>query len=354
MRDVAAAAGVSAAAVSRHLNKTLALPPATAGRIDRACAQLGYQPNQLAKRLSIGCSETIGLMTPEISNPFFAALAAAVENEARDLGHSLLITSTDGDPGREIAGIGRLTSRQVDGVLVLTNRPDDGQLRDTIDGRPDVVLLDEDVPGATVARIFVENHGGAAAATRALIQAGHRRIAHIGGPEHLFSTGERFAGFLQAMQEAGLTVEPRLVRFGTYDRSAGLAATRDLLAQPAPPTAVFTGSDYIAIGVLAGSREAGLSVPGDVSLASFDDMPFADLLDPPLTTVRQPIDELGRQGVRTLIQQIRTRTISGLRRLPVLLVERHSVASPRMPKRRRAPVPGREAAGVAASAQPPL
>ena len=329
IRDVAAAARVSPSAVSRHLNKTLALPPATAARIESACTALGYRPNHLAKRLSLGQSEMIGLATPEISNPFFAALAAAAEAEAQEAGYSLLITSTSEDLAREIANIDRLASGQVDGMLVLTNRPDDGQLKRLIDGRTDVVLLDEDVPGARVARIFVENEEGAAAATTALIAAGHRRIAHVGGPKDLFSARERFAGFTAALARAGLPCDGRLVRFGTYDRASGLASIRALLAEMPAPTAVFTGSDYIAIGVLAGLREAGLSVPADVSIASFDDMPFADLLDPPLTTVRQPINDLGRQGIRTLLQQIRSGEITGTRRLPTVLVERHSVMPPK-------------------------
>ena len=345
IRDVAAAAGVSSAAVSRHLNKQVVLSASTAARIDRACAYLDYRPNQLAKRLSLGFSETIGLVTPEISNPFFATLAAAAENEARESGYSLLITSTNGNLDREIANIDRLASRQVDGMLILTNRPDDGRLRDLIDGRSDVVLLDEDVPGADVARIFVENEQGAMAATRVLIDAGHRRIAHIGGPKELLSARERFAGFAKALSGAGLTIDASLVRFGAYDRSDGLVAIRDFLAQSPPPTAVFTGSDYIAIGVLAGLREAGLSVPADVSLSSFDDMPFSDLLDPPLTTVHQPIEELGRQGVRTLLGQIRNGAGSGLMRLPTALVERRSVMPPKRTRRNRTPA---SATGTAA------
>jgi LacI family transcriptional regulator len=328
IRDVAEAARVSPATVSRFLNKTIVLPAETASRIERACKRLAYRPNQLAKRLSLGSSELIGLATPEIANPFFATLAAAAEDEARRLGYSLLITSTNGDPQMECANIDRLDSRHVDGLIVLTNRPDDGRLREIVTGRKDVVLLDEDVPGAEVGRIFVQNEEGAYDATRHLIAAGHRRIAHIGGPRDLFSARERFQGFVRALNEAGLPVVETLVRFGAYERAAGHAAIRELMAGE-PPTALFTGSDYLALGALAGLRERGLDAPRDLSIASFDDMPFAELLHPPLTTVRQPIEEMGRQGVRTLLAQLKGEAAPGLARLRTELIIRQSVSAPR-------------------------
>ena len=327
IRDVARAAGVSAATVSRYLNKSIVLPAETAARIERACKRYAYRPNQLAKRLSLGSSELIGLVTPEIANPFFAALAAAAEDEARRLNYSLLIASTAGDPDIECANIDRLDSRHIDGLIVLTNRPDDGRIRDRISGRRDVVVIDEDVPGADVARIFVENEQGAYLATRHLIEAGHRRIGHIGGPRDLFSAKERFAGFAAALNEAGLAVEETFVRFDTYDRRSGLAAIRSLMGEIAsPPTAVFAGSDYIALGVLQGLHEMGLEAPRDLSIASFDDMPFAELLHPPLTSVRQPIERMGRLGVRNLLDLLRGEGSRDVVRLPTELIVRGSVA----------------------------
>ena len=328
IRDVASEAGVSPATVSRYLNKSIVLPADTAARIEEACKRLNYRPNQLAKRLSLGSSELIGLVTPEIANPFFAALAAAAEDEARRAGYALLIMSTGGDPQIEIANIQRLDSHHADGLIVLTNRPDDGRLRRMITGRNDVVLLDEDVPGAEVARIFVDNERGAYAATRRLLDAGHRRIAHIGGPKDLFSARERFEGFSRAMREARAPLDEAFIRFGAYDRDSGVAAMRDF-AKGEAPTAVFTGSDYIAVGVLAGLRELGLSAPRDLSIVGFDDMPFAEMMHPPLTTVRQPIEEMGRLGVRTLLAQIKGGAPASLARLPTELILRESVGSPR-------------------------
>jgi LacI family transcriptional regulator len=334
IRDVARAAGVSPATVSRYLNKTLSLPAGTAGEIDRACEALAYRPNLLAQRLSTGSSALIGLATPEIANPFFASLAAAAEEEAGRRGYSILITSTNGDPDIECANIDRLDARHVDGLMVLTNRPDDGRICRRITGRRDVVVMDEDVPGADVARIFVENEKGAYQATRFLIEAGHRRIAHVGGPRDLFSARERFNGFLRALREAGVDADPALVRFGDYDRASGLAAIRSLMSDSAsPPSAIFAGSDYIALGILQGLNEMGLQSPRDLSIASFDDMPFAELLHPPLTTVRQPIYEMGKLGVSTLLAQLREDQAPGVARLPTALVVRGSVAQA-APRRR--------------------
>jgi LacI family transcriptional regulator len=328
IRDVARAAGVSAATVSRYLNKKLSLPLSTADQIDRARERLGYQPNRLAKRLSLGSSELIGLATPQIANPFFASLAAAAEDEARRLGYSLLITNTNGDPDVESANIDRLDAHDVDGLIVLPNRADDGRICRRISGRRDVVVLDEDVPNADVARIFVENEEGAVAATRFLIEAGHRRIAHVGGPEDLFSARERFRGFARALTEVGLAVDPALVRFGDYDRASGLAAICSLMSEPsARPTAIFTGSDYLAVGVLQGLQQLGIRAPDDLSIVSFDDMPFAELLHPPLTTVRQPIEEMGRLGVRTLLAQLKGAPVHAVARLPTTLIVRGSVAT---------------------------
>jgi len=328
LQDVATAANVSPSTVSRYLNKRIELPPETARRIDEAISALDYRPNLLAKRLSLGRTEAIGLVTPEISNPFFADLAAAVEDEAGKHGYSVFMTSTGGHREREIASLRRLQDRHVDGLLMMTNQPDDGTLASAMGQHDHIVLIDEDIPGVNVPKVFVENRNGAYLATGHLIAAGHRRIAHIGGPDHLFSAVERLSGFRDAMEEAGLAIEPDHLRFGAYSRDFGFEAMNAILAAGVPPTAVFAGSDFIAIGVMKAIKTHGLRVPGDISLVGFDDMPFADLLAPALTTVRQPAGELGRTGLRALLALIEKRTPAPLTRLPVTLVRRESVAPP--------------------------
>lgn len=331
INDVAQLAGVSTTTVSRYLNNRIELPAETAGRIDSAIQQLDYRPNILAKRLSMGRSEAIGLVTPEIANPFFAELAAAVEDEAEKHGYSVFMTSTSGHRERELASLRRMRDGHVDGLIMMTNRPDDGTLAASLDQHGHVVLVDEDIAGVNVPKVFVENHQGAHAATRHLVEAGHRRIAHVGGPARLFSATERLAGFMDAMAQSGLQVPTGYVRQAAYSRDFGLEAMRALLDRDDPPTAVFAGSDFIAIGVMQAVKEKGLSVPKDVSLVGFDDMPFADLLAPGLTTIRQPTADLGRAGLHALLALINGQRPIELTRLPVTLVERQSVAAPTTP-----------------------
>ena len=328
IHDVAQSAGVSPTTVSRYLNNRIELPAPTAARIDAAIAELDYRPNLLAKRLSTGRSEAIGLVTPEIGNPFFAELAAAVEDEAERHGYAVFMSSTRGDVSREIASLRRLADRHVDGLILMTDHADDGTLRRLITSARQVVLVDEDIPGVSVPRVFAENETGGYLATRHLIEHGHRSIAMITGAAGVMSVEERRSGFLRAMNEAGLTVPDRHLLLGSYSREFGRRATRALL-QSSPPTAIVAASDYIAVGVLQALRDAGLSVPGDMSLVGFDDMPFAELIDPALTTIRQPIAAMGRLGFQALLALIDGQSTPQTTRLPVELIVRRSVAPPR-------------------------
>jgi LacI family transcriptional regulator len=329
IHDVAESAGVSTTTVSRYLNNRIELPAPTAARIDAAIARLEYRPNLLAKRLSTGKSEAIGLVTPEIGNPFFAELASAVEDEAERNGYAVFMSSTRGDRAREVAALQRLQDRHVDGLIMISSHPDDGTLAALIGGQENVVLLDEDIPNVDVPRIFVENEQGAYLATRHLIQAGHRVIGHIGGQQGLLSVRERLAGFERAMREAALSVRKEHVLFGEYSRVFGRKAIEAILESPGVPTAIIACSDYLAFGVLQGLKQKGLNVPDDMSVVGFDDMPFAELMHPALTTVRQPIAALGRLGFQTLLALLNNGKPQTLTRLPVELVERQSVAPPR-------------------------
>ena len=329
IHDVARIAQVSTTTVSRYLNKSIQLPGETTARIDAAIADLHYQPSVLAKRLLKGATEIIGLATPDIGNPFFAELASAVEARAATLGYSVILCSTGNRLDQELIYLQRLASRHADGLLFLTNHGDDGTLRRAFEVRRNIVLLDEDIRGLDVPKVFVENERGGHMATQCLIKAGHRRIAHISGPRNLFSVQERERGFRKALGEAGLTVPDEQVLFGRYDRAFGHEAAALLLASPEPPTAIFAASDYLVMGILDALHELGLEAPKDLSLVGFDDMPFASLLDPPITTVRQPIRMMGERGVDALIARIKGDDHpAAVERLPVTLIERGSVAAP--------------------------
>ncbi len=329
LSDVAAEAGVSPTAVSRYLNNRIDLPQATRDRIDAAIAKLDYRPNLLARRLSTGKSEAIAFVTPDIANPFFAELAAAVERQAHASGYSVYITSTGGNADAEVNAIRRMADSQVDGLIMNTNRVDDGSLATLLAGRENVVLLDEDIAGVSVPRIFVDNAEGAYLATRHLIEMGHKDIALIGGPHLLMSVNERLAGFTRAMDEAGLPVRPGWVLLGDYTRDYGVAAASVLLDAVDMPTAILACSDYIAIGVIQVVRAHGFSIPGDISLVGFDDMAFAELVDPPLTTIRQPVAAMGELAVKHLLALLDGQVPPAETRLPVELVKRQSVAPPK-------------------------
>lgn len=329
IHDVAQTAQVSPTTVSRYLNNRIELPPTTAARIDAAIALLDYRPNLLAKRLSTGRTEAIGLVAPEIREPFFAELASAVEDEADRHGYTIFMSSTRSDRQREIASLNRLHDRHVDGLIMMTNTPDDGTLAKLIGRRRNVVLIDEDVPGVSVPRLFVENETGGYLATRHLIEAGHEKIAYIGGPEGLYSVEHRRAGYLRAMREAGLPVRKQWLAGGSFSSDFARKTTLGFLKLANPPTAIFGSSDYIAIGVLLALKQADLSVPRDMSVVGFDDMPLTELFNPPLTAIRQPIEALGRRGFQLLFSLLKGEQPPKLTLLPIELIERQSVAPPR-------------------------
>ncbi|WP_421761724.1 LacI family DNA-binding transcriptional regulator [Devosia sp.] len=329
IHDVAQDAGVSPTTVSRYLNNRIELPATTSARIDAAILKLDYRPNLLAKRLSTGKSEAVGLVTPEIREPFFAELASAFEDEADRHGYTVFMSSTRSNRDREIACLERLHDRHVDGLLMMTNTPDDGTLAKLIGTRRNVVLVDEDIPGVNVPRLFVENEQGAHAATRHLIEAGHSRIAYLGGPRGLLTVGERQAGFTRAMTEAGLTVRPDYLALGSFAPDMARAATMRFLELDEPPTAIFASSDYLAIGAVTALRDRSIGIPTQMSLIGFDDMPLGALLTPPLTAIRQPVEALGRQGFQLLLALLNGEPIPMLTRLPVELIRRQSVGTPR-------------------------
>jgi LacI family transcriptional regulator len=327
LKQVAQAAGVSLATVSRFLNGSLDLPRETAERVTQAIRTLDYKPNPHARSLSRGQTDTIGLVVPDIANPFFARLAAAVEAAADTAGLGLVLAATLNRTHRELDSIERFWRSRVDGLLFVTNHADDGSLAEAINKVGSVVLLDEDVAGAKVPKIFCENEAGGYLATQHLIEAGHRGIAFIGGPVGLFSSTERHRGFARALLEAGLSGATIQLN-GAYTVEHGRAAMAAILAAARRPTAVFASSDEIATGCLEVIRDAGLRIPEDLSIVGFDDVGPLHLFEPPLTAVRQPVELLGRRAVELVLAQTLGEAPTEVERLPVELVVRSSVAAP--------------------------
>jgi LacI family transcriptional regulator len=329
LRDVAREAGLSVATVSRFLNGRIELPEDTCRRIEEAARRLDYVPNAIARRLSAGASETIGLITTDIGYSFFASIASAAEAEAAEFGYSLAIFNSRNETERELQLLSRIADRQIDGALLLTNHLGTPDLAQRINRLRHVVLLDEDVPGTAVPRVFADNVEGGRLAGRHLLDLGHRMIAFVGGPAGMISVEERLHGFRSALADQDVAVEPSMILKGPFNDQFGREALRLLLSLPRRPTAVFAGADVLAFGVIRAARAAGVSIPRELSIVGFDDTPLNDLIDPPLTAVRQCPAEFGRRGVRLLVGLMRGVPVEPTRqRVPVELVIRGSAAQP--------------------------
>ncbi len=331
LKDVAREAGLSPAAVSRHLNGTLELPEETRKRIERAVRRLGYRPNLHARRLSLGRSETITLIVPDIANPFFAMLAAAVERSASARGMIVQLHATSNIEEREIAVLELAADNRSDGVVFCTNRSPAANVARAVSALPKAVILDETVPGVRAPKVFADNAQGGYLAGRHLASWNHRRVAYLGGDPMLMSTRLRAEGLDRGLREgsgdAGVSVR---ILSGRHDMSSGRALAAELLNADGDETAVFVGSDELAIGVIETLRERDVRIPQDISLVSFDGARALHLYDPPITAIRQPVKRLGERAVELLLDgDWDDQSLPDLVEcLPVGLIERASVGAP--------------------------
>ncbi len=329
LKDVARAAGVSVTTVSRLLNGSLDLPSETKKRISDAIRDLNYQPNPHARRLSRGRSDTIGLVVPDIANPFFATLVAAVEEEADTRGLAVSLYATLNRAGREVAYLQLIERNHVDGLIFVTNHPDDGQLATLINRTGKVVIADEDVPGAQAPKLFCDNELGGALAGRHLAEFGHRDVLFVGGPQAMISSRRRSNGLERTLRDA-FGEDIRLSKYaGDYTVAFGRQAAKRFIEEGRPATAIFASSDEIAIGMIEVFRDQGVSIPDDVSVIGFDDVGPLHLFGPPMTAIRQPVRAIGGRALSLLLEtnwQGKQALVEEL--LPVEIVVRKSVAPP--------------------------
>ncbi|ODT22472.1 MAG: transcriptional regulator [Kaistia sp. SCN 65-12] len=329
LKDVADACGLSIATVSRYLNHSIKLPQATTDRIDAAISALRYQPNPHARSLSLGRSETIGLVVPDIANPYFAHLAAAVEQAAAEFGLGLVLCPTLSRTDRELDYLGRLSRRHVDGLLFVTNNGNDPVLAAALQGATTVVLVDDEIDGATAPTIMADSEQGGYLAARHLLEVGHRRLAYVGGPSGLSSSRSRSAGFHRAIASADTEVTVLAELAGDYSSAHGRVAAEHVLALDPMPTALFAASDEIVLGILSVFKQRGIKVGADISVVAFDDVGPLELFDPPLTAIRQPVAAMGRRAVERVLGLIKGHdTEPATEILPVELIIRESVKPP--------------------------
>ncbi|MEO9174930.1 MAG: LacI family DNA-binding transcriptional regulator [Gaiellales bacterium] len=302
--DVARLAGVSTATVSRALNGTAAIAAPTRAAIDDAVEQLGYRPNPIARSLVTKSTQTIALLLPDITNPFYAELVAGAQELLLERDQAMLLCTTAGDPEQEARYLRLLRAKHVDGALVDgLVLPSERIAAFVEDGFP-IVCLDRDVDSSVIPLVQVDNRLGARLATEHLLSLGHTRIAHVGGPDERISR-ERLGGYRDALGAAGIAPDPTVETDGDFVEAGGHAAMQRLLESGARFTAVFCANDLSAMGALHAILSSGRKVPLDLSIVGFDDLRLAPYTSPALTTIHQPAFEIAQHATELLLQLIR-------------------------------------------------
>ena len=310
---IARLANVSKATVSRVINnKAEGVGKETRARVQAIIQEYGYKPNLLARGIATSQTKTIGLVIPDITNPFFPAVVKAIEKYANSHGYSVIFCDTDTQSEKEKKSVSTLIASRVDGVILAT----------TLDEKSDwtwefdkynipCVLIDRRLKSQNYnVSVFVDNEYAIYIATEFLIRHGNRDIAFLKGPEHLSTTQERLQGYQSALKQYRLPFREALVSSGDYSFEGGYNAMRRLLDEGTAFGAVVSSSDIMAIGALRALREAGLRIPEDVEITGFDNIEISGMVDPPLTTMEQPIYELGKKAAEALIQLIDGRPLA--------------------------------------------
>jgi DNA-binding LacI/PurR family transcriptional regulator len=303
---VAQEAGVSIQTVSRVINNRPDVAAETRERVLQVINRLGYQPNAIARSLVSRRTRTLGLITADFSDYFFTQVIAGAEVEARKHGYFFMLGSTERNYQDEPEYIRLLTEHHVEGILFArpSTEPSNHHLAELVQQGVPVVTTAYYLPGQPLTVVDVDNVDGGRQATACLVESGHRQIAMITGVAGWKSVADRSAGYLEILQAANIAYDPGLVAEGDWSYESGYRAMQTLLAGQRTFTALFAQNDRMAIGAIRALREMGRTVPKDVSVVGFDDIPVAAYCEPPLTTVRQPMRLVGESATRLLIQAI--------------------------------------------------
>lgn len=332
LRDVARRVGVHPSTVSRVLNPETRgmVTPEIAGRVEEAASALGYRPNPLAYGLKTDRSLTVGVVIPDLTNPVFPPIIRAIEDTLGKAGYIAIIANSDNDAERERVILDRMRARRVDGLILATARREDPLVAGYRSEDLPLVLINRTVEDGGVSSVVNDDAAGIALSVAHLVGLGHRRIAHIAGPQELSTGYDRYRAFVEAMRERRVAADPALVAFSdAYSVAAGRRALMSLLEAKPDFTAVIAGNDLLALGCYEALQHQGLRCPEDISVTGFNDMPLVDKTAPPLTTVRIPHYDMGAQAARILLARIddggaEIETV----RLPSELVVRGSTARP--------------------------
>lgn len=300
---VAEAAGVSPSTVSRILTGHARVSDDKRKAVEDAIARLNYQPNVLARGLAQGRTLSIGVLTQDINSPFYGQAHRGIEDELVGTGIVPLFVSGHWNVEDEAERMTHLLGRRVDGVIVLTGRLTDEQIRDYARRVP-IVVTGRSLKGSNIASMRVDDFKGAHRATQHLVELGHRRIAHIAGPQDHADSVERLKGYRKALEEGGIAFDPKLVVYADFHEPSGVLAINQLLDTKQSFSAVFASNDQTAYGARLALYQRGIKVPEDVSLIGFDDLPASRYVIPPLSTIHQPVYELGQAAARVLLKLI--------------------------------------------------
>ncbi|MEM1055531.1 MAG: LacI family DNA-binding transcriptional regulator [Bacteroidota bacterium] len=306
LKEIAEVAGVSIATASRALTVPERVAVSTRERIEAIAADLGYRPSKVARRLRSrgGATHILGVLIPDIQNPFFAEVIRGVEAVAHEAGYSVLFHNVDESVERQRAAVDALRTERVDGVILPPVREHDADVDALIEDGIPVVCVDRRMTRSAVDTVVANSEQGARDGVALLIEQGHRRIGFIGGAPTLSTSRERLAGYRRAHDEVDLLIDPALLAEANGRMEGGQAAAEALLSLEDRPTALFTANNLMTLGALAATHQRGLRIPEDLALVGYDDMPWAMALNPPLTAVRQPGEEMGRRAAELLLARI--------------------------------------------------
>ncbi len=333
IKDVAREAAVSTATVSHVINETKYVAEETRQKVLKAIEKLNFYPNANARSLASGRSNIIGLLISDICNPFFPELVKSIESAAFDHGYNVILFNTNYDARRAADYVRRLIELKVAGVALMTAELEPALIDELVKKQVRVVFNDLGVVTEYMSNITLDYSAGINEAVRHLVSLGHQKIAHIAGASRIHSGMIRREAFISAINKHLPNGDASMIYEGDFRIESGQRAANEILDLPELPTAVIAANDMMALGAMEEFKSAGLTIPQDISIIGFDDIAFAALSDPPLTTICSPRVEIGRRAIEALMTTIEQPNQSGVGiRIPTYLITRKSTAPPRKNK----------------------
>jgi len=303
MKDVARLSGASISTVSRVINKSGYVNKETEDRVLAAIKKLNYSPNHAARSLLSGETQTIGLILPDITNPFFPAIARAIEDTAQKDKYNVIFCNSDNDILKVSKHFKSLKEKSVDGIIIA-GEIKQNHIHEFIEDNLPLVMIDVNTDSIPVSSVRTDNRFGGKLATDHLIEQGYTRIAHIRGPLDSSSAEDRYKGFKDSLEQHHINYDPTLIQIGDFRIESGYNAMLRLLALSDRPDAVFVSNDLMALGAMEAASEANLHIPTQVGIIGYDDIPLTKVVNPKLSTIQQPIYELGIRATEFLLKTI--------------------------------------------------